>query len=363
MDKAINFHPAWRSSSYYFFLDDVQKYPDAWLYVVWSRRGPGKTYSFLRSMYENRIPFVYMKRTKEDVDMISMAGDIDISPFKPINRDAGTNIQAKSIRSGIAGFYDQTDEEGKPSGAPFAYILALNSIKTIKGMDLSEVDFICLDEFIPQPGEKISRREGEMLLSIYMTVQRDRMKRGRGPLKLVLFSNAEEISTPITNEIEIVDSMAELQGLGGSHHYDAEREIMLHHITEEEIPLQEEEKTGIYKAMAKTAWGRKAFGGEFAGNDFSNVARQNLKGYRCIFSMLYREKMIYVYQQNGTYYLTYTRGQPRKHYDLTKENDQKLIFYDEIIDIREACIEGKMKAEAYTMYDLVINFRKIYKVD
>lgn len=356
-------NPAWRSSAYYFFLDDVERYPDAWCYVVWSRRGPGKTYSFLRSMYENGIQFIYMKRTKEDVDMISMAGDIDISPFKPINRDAGTNIQAKSIRPGIGGFYDQADDDGNPSGVPFAYLLALNAIKTIKGIDLSEVDYICLDEFIPQPGERISRREGEMLLSIYMTVSRDRIKRGRQPLKLVLFSNAEEISTPITNELEIVDDMAELQAQGKTHLYDQERGILLHHITEEEIPLQEDEKTGIYKAMARTAWGRRAFGGTFAGNDFSNVGRKNLKGFRCIFSMLYREKMIYVYQQAGTYYLSYTRGQPRRHYDLNKENDQKRIFYDEIIDIREACIDGKMTAEAYTMYDLIMNFRKIYKVD
>ena len=35
---------------YYHFYKDVIDYPDADIYVVWSRRGPGKTYSFLRYM-------------------------------------------------------------------------------------------------------------------------------------------------------------------------------------------------------------------------------------------------------------------------------------------------------------------------
>ena len=226
----MNFFPDWRSEEYYFFPDDVRRWPDAWLYVVWSRRGPGKTYSFLRSMYENGIKFAYMKRTIKDVAMIcSDKYGFDLSPFVPINRDAGTNIRPRLISDGIGAFYDTIGEDGKPVGAPTSYVLALNAIKEIKGMELSDVDFMCLDEFIPQPGEVVKRNEGELLLSIYMTIQRDRMKRGRDPLKLVLFSNADQISTPITNEIEIVDQMADLQATGKSHYYDEDRQILLHH--------------------------------------------------------------------------------------------------------------------------------------
>ena len=46
------------------------------------------------------------------------------------------------------------------------------------------------------------RAEGEMLLDIYETLSRDRLKRGHAPLKLILFANAEEISTHITNTLE-----------------------------------------------------------------------------------------------------------------------------------------------------------------
>ena len=32
------------NDGYYHISEDLKKYPNYWLYVVWSRRGPGKTY-------------------------------------------------------------------------------------------------------------------------------------------------------------------------------------------------------------------------------------------------------------------------------------------------------------------------------
>ena len=40
---------------YYHLLHDFLRFPKAWCYVVWSKRGPGKTYSAL-SYYENGRP-------------------------------------------------------------------------------------------------------------------------------------------------------------------------------------------------------------------------------------------------------------------------------------------------------------------
>ena len=102
---------------------------------------------------------------------------------------------------GFGAFYDHFDDDGKPTGAPFSYCCALNAIKTIKGFELSACDWLLLDEFIPQAGEIVKRREGEMILDLYMTINRDRELRGLPELKLILFANAENISTiPITSD-------------------------------------------------------------------------------------------------------------------------------------------------------------------
>ena len=54
------------NDGYYHFEDDLRNYPYVWVYAVWSRRGPGKTYSALKWAYENKIPFIYMKRTDDE---------------------------------------------------------------------------------------------------------------------------------------------------------------------------------------------------------------------------------------------------------------------------------------------------------
>lgn len=364
MDQKINMRPAWRRDDYYFFPDDVRRYPAAWCYVVWSRRGPGKTYSFLRFMYESRIKFAYMKRTLKDVEHICVnKNNLDLSPFVPINRDTGSNVKPVLLTDGIGGFYDEFDDEGKPVGSPVGYIFALNAIKDIKGMELSDVDYLCLDEFIPQLGERISQAEGEMLMSIYMTVGRDRVKRGRDKLKLVLFANAEEISTPVTTELSIIDDMVELQAAGRTHIYLDQRKIMLHHITTDEIPLRPEELDGIAEAMEGTAWWRKAFGGEFASNDFSNVGRVQLKGYRPVCRVIYREKPIYVYRSGAAWYLSSSRHDAKKTYDMHRENDQKAFYYDHVIDIREACVDNKATFQKYSYYDFIMKYKKYFKLN
>ena len=138
------------NDSYYHFSKDLQEYPEAGCYVVWSRRGPGKTYSFLRYCTDNEIFFIYMKRTNDDVELLCTGSDspdlkVDTDPFVPLNRDFGWNIKPKLIQKGIAGFYD-TNEEGKPIGAPIGLIVSMNRVSKVKGSDMSRASFICFDE-------------------------------------------------------------------------------------------------------------------------------------------------------------------------------------------------------------------------
>lgn len=357
MDRLEDFN-----DGYYHFGQDLEDYPDAWCYIVWSKRGPGKTYSSLWYSYWNDIKVLYMKRTNDDVKRICMhKDDADFSPWVPINRDKGTDIIPEMLDKGIAAFYHS--EEGNPTGPPIMYVASLNSSKTIKGFDLSQCDWIILDEFIPMAGEVVKHAEGEMLLDLYMTVSRDRQKRGRKPLKLVLFANAEEISTPITNELEVVDTMAEMEASGASIYYDSDRGILYHHITDIEVPLSEEEKEGIYNAMQGTKWHAKAFGGSFANNDFSNVKRLSVNKAHCQVKVRYKQTDLYVYlRDDGKYYMC---DIPSKNfndeYDLNLENDRSRFFADYLMDFKEYTIQDMMKYQRYSMYDLIMNFSKIYR--
>ena len=352
------------NDGYYHIGKDVEDYPDAVIYIVWSRRGPGKTYGALRYPY-HKFRTLYMKRTNKDVKTIcEYAGDIDFdpSPWVPLNRDFGINVKPRLLKEGLGAFYD-ADPDGNPVGPVVNYVASLNAMKTLKGMDLSEAQWIIFDEFIPQAGEVVKHAEGEMLMDLFETVNRDRRKRGRPGLKLILFANAEEISTYITNALEVVDTMAEMCATGQNILYNEERGILFHHITDKDFPLQEIELHDMYRVMKGTAWADKSFGGQFSGNDFSSVVKKSLKHYRCLYRLKYRRQNVaYIYLSNkdGSYYMCSTPGKYLADYDLDRENQQKKFYFDHVLQLREACINDRFQFEKYSYYDLIINYTKFY---
>lgn len=356
------------TNGYYHLSKDIANFPDAWCIVVWSRRGAGKTYGALWEHVHEKKKIIYMKRTVEDVNTISKNSNnsnMDMCPYVPINRDKLTNIQPVNVSNGLGAFYNTL--EGEAVGDAISYIMALNKIKSVKGFEASDCDWILLDEFIPQIGERVNHREGEQLLDLYMTVLRDRVKRGLSQIKLILFANAEDISTPITRELEVIDDMALLNDSKDFNiAYLEDRGILLHHVTPEECPAitKQDNELGIFKAMRNTAWGRKTFEGEFANNDFSNVCKMNLKGFKGFCQLNYKAKSYYIYlrHSDGMFYMTDSKVKCKLVYNLYRENEQKR-FYEEIyFTLRDACVNDSFKFKSYSMYDLIINYNKFFDV-
>ena len=242
--------------------------------------------------------------------------------------------------------------------------MSVSSVYKFKGFDLSEVDWMVFDEFIPPIGERLNRKEGDMLMELYMTLSRDRIKRGRKPLKLILLANASCISTPITNSLEVTDRMAEMEAQGLSFDYDQERNIFIHHLIEEKFQIMQKDDP-VVKALGDTAWGRMAFGGEFAYNDFSNVQMHSLKGMTPQVHIKFKTHDYYVYYRahDSMYYMcTSATNVKVPFFDLNRENDQKRFYIEWDIDLRESCIEERMKFQRYSMYDLIVNYKNFFKV-
>lgn len=357
-----------KKNYYYNVEDDLNAYPDAWAYIIVGGRNTGKTYSALKYCYENKYPFVFVKRTNDDVKILCAKGksqekvEFDLSPFKPINRDIGSNVCPVQIAKGIGGFFNCSEEDGKPCGKPIGYIISLNVVNDVKGFDLSECDYLIFDEFIPKKWERVNKKEGDQLMDLYKTVSRDRIHRGRKPLKMLCLANATDISSPTTNILEITDTMAEMSVKDIHTFNDPERNIFINILKSNDAFIEQEKKDPLYKAMGHTQWGQMAFDNDFAYNDFTNVGRVSLKNYMPITAVVFKQKTYYVYMKNGLYYMTYSRNKRCKIYNLNLENHQKKFYYDYVLDLRNECIEGRMIFESYTMYDLIINFKKYFVV-
>jgi len=351
---------------YYNIAEDLEAYPDAWCYIIVGGRATGKTYSTLKDCLLNNRSFVFLKRTNEDVDLLCAGSGkvgsktneygVDLSPFKSINRDLGTDVRAYGIKKGLGGFWKHLNDE--ISGLPIGYLLSLNSVTKFKGFDLSECDWLIFDEFIPNVYDRINRKEGEQLLDLYKTISRDREHRGKSPLKLICLANATSISNPVMNILEITDDVATMEAKDQEDLYLSDRGIYIHKIPDNTEFAKKEKETAVYKALGHTAWAKMSQGSSFAYNDFSSIGRTSLKGYIPVCAISYKTFNYYVYQKDGKYFMCSSRHNSDEIYNLNKENDQKLFFVERCIDLRNECIEGNMLFETYTMYDLIVNYKK-----
>ena len=135
-------------------------------------------------------------------------------------------------------------------------------------------------------------------------------------------------------------------------------------ITNEEVPITENEKQGIWKGMLGTAWHEKSFGGYFVHNDFSNVTSKSLKRSRPLLQIKYKTHFYYVYlnEDKAFYYMTSTPAKAQFSYDLNRENQQKRFYIDHGSQLRDACIGDRMQFEKYSYYDLIINYKNFYDI-
>lgn len=354
---------------YYDIREDLEKYPNAWCICVVGGRNTGKTYSALRYTYEEKKKHVFIKRTQEDVDLLCAGSGenkkaiFDVSPYKALNRDFGWNVGALKIFKGLGGFYDR-DDEGTPTGAPIGYCTALSVVHKVKGYDLSECEFLIWDEFIPQPWERVNySNEGKQIMDLFKTVERDRYHRTGKPLTLVALANATKLANPLFNVLEITDIVATMDDTKESYTYIEDRGILIHMLSDNDAFRETERHSPVYQAMKNTEWGRMAFENTFAYDDTSNVELVNLKGYRPIFKLIYKEKEYYCYTNEGQYYITDSKTNKKlPSYDMAKENDQRRFYSDRVVDLREACANDRVLFKFYSIYDLIIRFKNYFKV-
>ena len=254
-------------------------------------RGIGKTYGFIKYFLENRIPFIYMRRTQIEADL--QADPVTSSLTKNLS-DTGRSFKADKVAKKLSRLLDPE------SGEEICICCALSTFSGIRGVDLSKYDYVLYDECIPEPHVKSIRMEGLALFNVYESINRNRELEGRQPLVLIGLSNSMNLANDIFMQFNLIET-AEMM-IQQDQEIFTSGNIML--LILQHSPISEKKKGTVLYQSASEEYAKMAIENRFVLNDFRYVQRRKLQEYLPDWSV--GDLYIYVHKSRPEYYVTFT---------------------------------------------------------
>lgn len=274
----------------------------------WGGRATGKTYGALKEAVESGVKFMLMRRTQSQLDLISKP---EFSPFKPINKDLGTDIEIHSLNKYNGGIYNMTNVDGKraPDGAPIGYTCALSTIANIRGFDGSDIELLIYDEFIPEPHARPIKEEHEAFLNAYETINRNRELQGRKPLQVLCLANANTLANPLFLGLNLVTKAERMNRTGQEYSIDSARGFMLVNLCKSTISEQKRD-TALYKFTKDSSFSKMALSNDFSGEEErGRIGSRPLREYTPVVAI--GEICIYKHKSRNSYFCSsHVSGSP-----------------------------------------------------
>ena len=245
-------------------LEDSSSFP---YIVVISSRGGGKTYGTLKWLIESGQKFIYFRRSKQILEIIS---DPAYHPFKRLNMDLGWDIHPKSGR-GLTALMDGEKPE------PVGYMAALSTFSNVRGFDASDVKVLVWDEFIPEPSDRITFNMMTAWANAIETVNRNRELQGEPTVRVIMLSNSDLIYGDVVAGFHIGDELLRMQ---------EEQIEMLQHSRDMLLVMPQLEEfttkksdTALYRLTAGSEFSDVALKNNFPIEDRSMIGERPLREY------------------------------------------------------------------------------------
>ena len=220
-------------------------------------RGTGKTYGSIKYLLENRIPFVYLRRTSAQMELVSKA---EFSPIVKIGADIGMALVCAALSKYASGVYT-LDDDGKPAEA-VAYNMALSTIASCRSFDASNIRCILFDECVCELHEKKFRAEDTAFLNMYESLNRNREVYGAEPIKCVCLANANNLEAPILSALNCIRTLDNMRRKKQTQRVDKTLGLSIYLLNDSPISA-EKRTTALYRL---TSYGQ---------NDFNDMALEN----------------------------------------------------------------------------------------
>lgn len=258
-------------------------------------RGIGKTYGILRDIIESKQEFIYMRRQKGQIDECKVPL---LNPFRRLNADMGWNIVCDSVTANTAAFYN-ADSDGKAQGEPLGLAVSLSTFANLRGIS-SDAPICVYDEFIPEARERPIKDEQGAILNFYETINRNKELLGEKPLKLLLLSNSNNLSSPILEAFGVTQELDNM--IRKKQYYKSlyDGDIAIYRYIDSPISERKKE-TLLYRVSQNEDFTTMAINNNFSAANYEGVAAEDIKQYRPLVSI--GNVTVYKHKSQGLYYV------------------------------------------------------------
>lgn len=284
-------------------------------------RGTGKTYGAIKYLLENRIVFLYLRRTSAQMELVSKE---EFSPIVRIGGDIGLALVTDSLSKYASGVYELGDD-GKPSGQALAYNMALSTIANARSFDASRVKVILYDECIPERHERTISHEEDAFLNMYESIDRNRQLAGEPPVKCVCMANANNLEAPILSALNCVKILDMMRKKKQTQYVSKTLGLSVFLLNNSPISADKRE-TALYKlTLGKGDFVDMALENAFAADNYTDIGSKPLNEYLPVASIgticLYRHK------NNYTWYVSETKSGKPKEFENNITDRQRFRLY------------------------------------
>ena len=250
-------------------------------------RGIGKTYSTIDYVLKMQRPFMYLRNTQVQLDESST--DFG-NPFKAWNRDHDRDIRIRSERKHST-IYD-FGQDNKPA---IGYAAALSTFENMRGVDLSDVEYVIFDEFVER--RTLPFRQFETFANFYETVNRNRELLGKPALQVFLLSNSQSLNNEILANYGCIPIIEQMIKRG-----DEECVTDLMYINLPKSAVSEAKRDTVnYKLTEGTQYYQEALENMFAYDSFANIGKKPVMEYTPVVRI--DDMYIWQHKSNGRFYV------------------------------------------------------------
>lgn len=273
--------------------------------IIIGGRGIGKTYSALDYLIREKKRFLYMRNTRQQIaECCSDFGN----PFKRLNKDKGYDIRLIPEKEHI----NIVNENQEVIG----YASPLSVFENLRGIDLSDVDYVLFDEFIET--RKLMFDQFKAFVNMRETVGRNRELFGEPPLYCILLSNSQSLNNPILAGYNLIP---DIEGMIKSSQQKMKRKNIFVLLPESEIS-ELKKKTSTYEAIAHSRIYKENIENKFANDSFYGIKKRPIREYNplCKIDDMY----VYKHKSNGKFYVCSINAINIPEYS---SKDNALAFY------------------------------------